>query len=115
MRHPAADSGDAVAAAAVRRVATALAKVICMVADVVDPRKVVIGGPVGTSDSLVGFVNASLDDYYSKSVLPFGRFRASKASIASFSAAHGGAFLVLQDVIPLMLSLIRSSRNRIDL
>ncbi len=111
----AADSGDAVAAAAVRRVATALAKVICMVADVVDPRKVVIGGPVGTSDSLVGFVNASLDDYYSKSVLPFGRFRASKASIASFSAAHGGAFLVLQDVIPLMLSLIRSSRNRIDL
>ena len=107
----ASDAGDPVASAAVRRVAGALAKVICMVADVVDPRKVVIGGPVGSSDSLVAFVNSALDEYYSTSVLPFGRFHASRASSAGFSAAHGGAFLVLSDIMPLMISLIRSNRR----
>lgn len=110
----AADEGDRIASEAVRRVASALSKVICMVSDVVDPRKVVIGGPVGMSDSLVSFINSSLDEYFANSTLPFGRFHVSKATITDFSSAHGGASLVLRDVISLMLPSIKACKSRMN-
>ena len=55
-----AENGDRIALKAVRNVASAITKAIMILSVVLNPRKVVLGGPIGDSDALVGFVSDEL-------------------------------------------------------
>ena len=55
-----AEKGDYIAIKAVRNVASAITKAIMILSVVLNPRKVVLGGPIGDSDALVGFVSDEL-------------------------------------------------------
>ncbi len=91
-----ADDGDARVIAAVEAVATGLGVGVSLLADVLNPRQVILGGYFGyLADYLVGPVTAYLTD---RLVSPDAACAVSGSTLGLASAARGGAHLALETV-----------------
>lgn len=91
-----ADNGDARVIAAVEAVATGLGVGVSLLADVLNPRQVILGGYFGyLADYLVGPVTAYLTD---RLVSPDAACAVSGSTLGLASAARGGAHLALETV-----------------
>ena len=95
----AADEGDIVARKAMKRAAKAIAHVVVTVADVLNPDKVIIGGPTGTSKYLISSINEALDDLEYKG--PFTSYEVDQARLSEFSSALGASYLVARNKLEL--------------
>ncbi|MDQ6715769.1 MAG: ROK family protein [Actinomycetota bacterium] len=91
-----ADDGDARVMAAVEAVATGLGVGVSLLADVLNPRQVILGGYFGyLADYLVGPVTAYVSD---RLVSPDAACAVSGSTLGLASAARGGAHLALETV-----------------
>ena len=94
-----AENGDALALEAVHHVASALTKAIQILSVVLNPRKIVLGGPIGDSDAIVGFISeelkesAGLQDIYPE---------VCRCSIKPYGSALGAVSLVIDNSFSLI-------------
>ena len=95
----AADEGDIVAREAMKRAAKAIAHVVVTVADVLNPDKVIIGGPTGTSKYLIASINEALDNLEYKG--PFTSYAVEQARLQEMSSALGAAYIVTTNKLEL--------------
>ena len=94
-----AEKGDSIALKAVRHVASAITKAIMILSVVLNPRKVVLGGPIGDSDALVGFVSDELASCAGqRDIYP----AVLRCSIKPYGSALGAVGLVIDNAFHLI-------------
>ncbi len=102
----AAKEGDRAAVASIESAAAALAKVILMLLDVIDPGRIVIGGPVGESDLIVDAVNRCLEASEKGDVTPLTSISVERAKIMELSSSEGAAALVSMHKLELLRDIV---------
>ena len=94
-----AEKGDSIALKAVRHVASAITKAIMILSVVLNPRKVVLGGPIGDSDALVSFVSDELASCAGqRDIYP----AVLRCSIKPYGSALGAVGLVIDNAFHLI-------------
>ena len=106
-----ADDGDECARAVMDSIASPLAKGLSILADVINPRKIVIGGPIGyNSGYLVDEIRRNFDILAADE--PYKGLRIEQGRLKETGAALGAATLVLQNKAELLYRGIPSVNFR---
>ncbi len=94
-----AEQGDMIACEAVKHMALAISKAIRMVSVVLNPRLIVLGGPVGDSEVLVSVISDDLKENTGyQDILPEVR----RCSIKPYGSARGAVSLVIDNALSLI-------------
>lgn len=94
-----AEQSDMIACEAVKHMALAISKAIRMVSVVLNPRLIVLGGPVGDSEVLVSVISDDLKENTGyQDILPEVR----RCSIKPYGAARGAVSLVIDNALSLI-------------
>lgn len=97
-----ADEGDEAALSALSKVADALYKVVIILSDLINPHKIIIGGPVGNCVCLPAMVNSMIDGNQDR--IKYDSVYVSRSSIGGeLSSAIGAASLVTEHILELLL------------
>ncbi len=106
-----ADDGDECARAVMKSIASPLAKGLSILADIINPRKIVIGGPIGyNSRYLVDEIRSNFDILAADE--PYKGLKIEQGRLKETGAALGAATLVLQNKAELLYRTIPSGNFR---
>ena len=98
----AADNGDEASLIALSEVAKALYKAVIILSDLINPHKIIIGGPMGNCVCLSDMVNRMIDENQDR--IKYDSVYVSRSSIAGeLSSAIGAASLVTEHILELLL------------